>query len=481
MNITKQVFTGLKWTAITRFSTQILNWVITLIVIRLLSPADYGLLAIATGVVTMVTVMNELGLEAALIQKKELEPDLPAKIFGFVIGTNFLFFLLLFIIAPFAAAFYDDPLLTNIIRALALNCLLWPFMIVPRAMLVRRMDFRNQGVVMFIATTSGSLMTLGLALAGQGVWSLVWGNITETVVRLAGILIVTRYWCFPQFAIKGMRNVVSFGATVTVTKAIWNLQMQVDSLLIGKLLGKEPTGIYSVAKDLAWLPMRKIASTINPVAFAGYSRAHANGEDINHYVLRAAKILAIVSFPIFFGLSSVSTELVTLVLGERWLETIVPLSILAPIVALEMMGAGLAPALSGTGKPIINLYQKLITLGILIACLLIGLSWGLTGVSIGLAISYCIGFYIQVVMACHALDLAQRKYFSSILGPVIAASVMFVTVHFIRVLLAPWELGLVLDLVILCTAGALTYVLTLLVFDARSVTESIKTMRGGFS
>jgi O-antigen/teichoic acid export membrane protein len=481
MSLTQQVFTGLKWTAITRFSTQILNWVVTLIVIRLLTPADYGLLAIATGVVAVLTMLNEMGLESALVQRKELEADLPAKVFGFVIGTNLFFFTFLMLMAPVAAGFYSDPLLTDIIRVLALNCLLWPFMVVPRAMLVRRMDFRSQGIVMFAATTSGSLMTLALALTGHGVWSLVWGNITETVIRLVGILIVADFWCRPKFTIRGMRKVVEFGATVTVTKAIWNLQMQVDSLIIGKVLGKEPTGIYSVAKDLAWLPMRKIANIVNPVAFAGFSRAHSNGEDVNVYLVKASKLLAIVSFPVFFGLSSIAPELVAVVLGEHWLDTITPLAVLAPVVTLQMLGTALGPALAGTGRPIVNLYQRLINLVVLIACLAVGLYWGIVGVSIGVAISYCIGFFIQVAMSCRALQLAKRTYFSSIFTPFMAAVIMYFAVVAMRILIDAWGPGSITTLVMLCGVGAMTYIGTLLLLDARNVLDSISTLRSGLS
>ncbi len=479
MDIKTQVFFSLKWTIITRFSAQSLSWLITLVVIRLLTPADYGLLAIASGIVAVLAFANELGLEAALVQRSNLTPDLPRKIFGFVLWTNFVFFLVLFFVAPLASAFYGQPVLTPIVRVLSITFLLNSFMVVPRAMLSRKMDFRRQGIVNFVSTMGGSLLTLGLAVNGQGVWSLVWGTIFISVIRLIGTLYVANFWCWPQFSFKGMQELVSFGIIFTSVRAIFTLQMQGDALVIGKVLGKEPTGLYSVAKELAWLPMIKMASIINPIAFSGFSRTQTDQGNIAHYVLRASQMIAMIAFPLCLGISSVANEMVIVILGENWLGVIIPLTVLSPIVALQLLGTALGPAVSGTGKPIVDLYQRILTLLFIVLGIFGGISHGIEGASLGVAIGYFFGFCFETFLSCRTLNIRLISYYLALLPSFTAAVAMYLIVATCRFVLEKYQFSTIILLILLSCVGAISYLYALWKIDQASVRQNYTAIKAG--
>ena len=285
MSLTKQVFIGLKWSAFTRVSSQLLTWIITLMVIRILTPADYGLLAIAVGVSGVLSNINSLGMAGALVQRQELEPGLSEKVFAILIIANAVFFAVLFSLAPLAASFYGEPVLQDMVRVLALNHVLFPMLMMARVTLMRAMDFRRLGIVMLVASVASGLLTLGLAYSGFGVWSLVYGNVFGTFMQLAGLLLVTRFWCRPLFNFQGTSGVLKFGLTNTADGFVESMVHQGDSLVVGRLLGKESTGIYYVAKDFSWLLVQKIGPILNPVAFAGFSRAQNDSEAVTRYVL----------------------------------------------------------------------------------------------------------------------------------------------------------------------------------------------------
>ena len=191
--------------------------------------------------------------------------------------------------------------------------------------------------------------------------------------------------------------------------------------------------------------------------------------------------MAIVTFPIFWGISAVSKELVTVVLGERWLEVIWPLIILSPIVVLQMAGTVLGPAITGTGRPIINLYHRLIGLVCVMTGVVLGLRFGVVGASIGAASGYIVAFYFQALLSCRAIGLSLTGYLRQLLFPFTAASGMYLAVLLARDLTESLGIQSVLTLLVLIGVGAVTYPILLWVMDRDNCVESFNTLRRGLA
>jgi len=211
MNLKQKVLFGLGWSAGAKFLGQLITWAVTIIVMRLLTPGDYGLMGMAGVFIGLLSLINELGFGAALIQKQEIDENTLRQMFGMLLLINFFLFLVLLLIAPLIGSFFHEPRVVPIVRLLSTQFIINPFVIIPYSLLQREMDFKKMSIVEFIAALSGSGITLWLVLNGWGVWSLVWGSMTIIIIRTAGLNVVSLYLRIPIFSIKGMAQVITFG------------------------------------------------------------------------------------------------------------------------------------------------------------------------------------------------------------------------------------------------------------------------------
>jgi O-antigen/teichoic acid export membrane protein len=255
MTMKLKVLTALRWIAVARFAGQICSWAITIYVIRILSPDDYGLIAMASVLIGLATLANELGFIPALIQAKNVSDYLVRQVFGVVLVSNALVFLGVLMAAPYLAMFFEEDRLTPIAQVLAVTLLISALSAVPSAMLQRDIRFKRISVAEFSATIVSGLATLTLAILGFGVWSLVIGNLVRVTTMTIGILIAGQFWMSPVLRLDGLGRLFSFGAKITVQKVLWYANTHLDLALVGKLLGNHALGLYSVVFHLANLPM----------------------------------------------------------------------------------------------------------------------------------------------------------------------------------------------------------------------------------
>jgi len=305
MDIRSKVMSALRWSAAARFTGQAVSWAVTIMVIRLLSPGDYGLMAMAMVVVSLLVLLNTLGLDAVLVQEKDLDEQKTRQIFGVVIVVNTLFFALVFGGAGTIAGFYGEAALQPILQVLSVQFLLLIFETLPQSKLERDIDFGKRSIVDFATLVIGSMTTLVLALTGFGVWALIWGTLATNATRMLGLNMITRNLVWPIFSLRGMGQHLSFGGFVTTDRGLWFLFSESDKFIGGKLLGNHLLGFYAVASQLASLPIHKISGLLNAVAFPAFSHAHAHtsAATVQGYLLKATRILGIAAFPVFFGMS----------------------------------------------------------------------------------------------------------------------------------------------------------------------------------
>lgn len=458
MTLRNDVLYSLKWLAGARFAGQLVAWAITLVVIRILKPSDYGLMAIADVLIGFAALFQEMGLFSAMVQKRDLTERHVEQAFGILIVLNVGLYVVVFAIAPLLASFFNDARLTNIVRVLGLQFPLASVGVVQDAILNRSMRFRQKSLANIAIGLGNAFTTLGFALAGAGVWALVLGSMAGAVVRPVALSIAAWHWCRPRFSRAGMNEMLHFGGFVAVSRLLWYVYSQSDVFIIGKLLGKELLGFYSIAMQLASLPMQKVAELLDQVGFAAYSSIQHDMAAVRSHFLKAIRVLAFLSFPIFWGISAVSPDLVMVVLGQRWERATVPLQLLALVMPIRMIGHGTGSVLAAIGKPQIGTLNTFIALVIMVPAFFIG-TW--FGGLIGAALAWVIGYPILVVTRLNFslpwLGLSRRSYFGAMTGPALGAGVMYVAVilarHYLmgRLLPAAWGLA------VLVAIGALAY------------------------
>lgn len=467
--IGEKVVSGFRWLAAGRFAGQIVTWVVTIYVIRILTPEDYGLMAMATVVIGFLALFDELGMGAAIIQQKEFDEAQVSQVFGLVIIINLTAFLLLIVSAQYIAEFFDEPRLVTITWVLSLQFPLLAVQIIPDAVIRRRMQFRRKSLVNFVTMVLGSLFTLGLAIAGWGVWALVLGNVMTVFTRTVGFNIVAAYFCWPSFNFKGLRRVVTFGSQVTAERILWFIYSQADIFLVGRVLGKELLGYYSVAIHLASLPMTKLGAIVNEVSFAGFSRIQSETDEVSRQFLKATLAISFFAFPVFFGISAAAPEIVSSILGNNWIQSTAPLQILSLVIPLRMLDLVIPTALLGTGRADIGVSNAAIAAVILPVSFFIGIQWGLVGVCYAWLAGYTVYFLISLFRSLPTLGVGFGAYFKTVAGLALSSTTMLFAVHGCRLLLPDaWGQGF-LSLAVLVLAGAATFSVLVLLFHRKSL------------
>jgi O-antigen/teichoic acid export membrane protein len=343
-----------------------------------------------------------------------------------------LTFCLLFLIAPGLSTFFGEPRLTAVARVLAVTMLIGSISTVPTALLERDLQFRGISLVEFLYMILGSATTLVLAIEGFGVWSLVLSNIVATAAKTIGIFVVSGFWLLPVFRLAGLRSIFVFGANITGQRILWYINSSADVVLVGKLLGDHALGIYSVAFQLATLPVSKTFGTINRVAFPAYAQLQSVSRQAADYFVASVRLSWLVLCPILWGLSSVSHEFVEVFMGRNWEEAGIVLTLVPLIVPFRVILLLMSPFTDGLGRPDIGLRNQFTSTMLIPLAVLIGTAWGLTGVCVALMIGWILALVINLRRSLRLLELRPGSLFNVVAPPAIAAGVMYASVWLVK-------------------------------------------------
>lgn len=477
MTIESQALAGFRWTASVRLVSQVLTWAITLVVIRLLSPADYGLLAMATVFVTFLAMFSELGLGAAIVQKSEVNIVLLRRIFGVVLVIHFSIAALLLVFAPLIADFYEEPRVIAVIRVFSLQFMLAGFAVIPEAQLQRKMEFRNRSLLDLSSAMVASVTTLMLAFSGAGVWALVAGSLLSQLWKTVGINWLSPFWHWPDFSVKDLQSLLNFGGNFTAVQVIWIFLSQVDILICAKFLGKEVLGFYSVAMHLASLPSQRVLGLVNQVAFPAFSRMQNDLEKMGENVLKGVRILSFFGFPVLWGMSSIAPEIIEVVLGPKWMSSIFPLQVLTLIIPLRMIVNFISTAIQGVGRTDIVLRNTIVVALVLPIFLLTGVyGWGLSGLLVAWLISSPILFLQSMARGMPALGLRLSQLVMAMLPAAVSGLAMYGAVSLARHTLMTGQESL-LRLCALTAIGAIVYGLVSLGFNQQGTRDVMRLLK----
>jgi O-antigen/teichoic acid export membrane protein len=478
MDIRSRVMSALRWSAAARFFGQAFSWAITILVIRLLAPGDYGLMAMGVVLVSFLFLLNTLGLDAILVQEKELAEETRRQIFGVVIIANCACFLLLFFGAGTAAEFYGEAQLEAIVQVLSLQFLILIFETLPQSRLEREIEFAQRSIVDFTTLVLGSLVTLVLALMGYGVWALVWGMVANTLFRVIGLNLISRALVWPSFSFSGLSGRFSFGALVSTDRALWFVFSESDKFIGGKLLGQHALGYYAVARQIASLPIQKLAGLLNAIAFPAFSRAHAAEVEskVRDYLLTATRILSIAAFPVFFGLSCTAETVVHALLGEKWLPAAPLLQLLALVMPFQLLNNIFSPLLWGVGKPGTSASNYAIAAVFMPLAFFAGAQWGVLGLAYAWLAMYPVVFVITAFRACRGVGISLWMFLAEMVRPVLASIAMYACVLYLKTCLDPempvwWQLGALVG------TGVVVYAAAILLVAREGLRETIALVR----
>ncbi len=474
MKMHSELARGVKWVAGAKLVSQVITWGVTIYVMRLLAPSDYGLLAMCTVVLGLLGMFAEVGLGPALIQRKEISEQELRQAMGVLWLVNLGLCLLANALAPLVAAFYGEPRLQGLLHVLSLQFVLLPLATVPDVRLQRRLEYKQRSLVELTAALAGSQVTLFMALFGAGVWALVAGMLATQAWRVGAL-----NWCAPgqprpDWSLKGMGKLLGFGGSLTATRLLWYSFTQADVAIVGRVLGDHALGWYSVSMHLASLPVQRMAGILNQVLFPILSRNQHDLPAIRSGVLKMLGYIGLLSFPLLWGMASVAPEIVAVVLGKGWEGAVLPLQVLCLVMPFRTLTQMLPTVTDALGQPGINFRNVLLSCLVMPPAFYIGTRWGIQGVAYAWLLAYPVVLFFNMRRMLAAIGISARAVAGRAGPAVLCAGLMFGAVTLVRAPLAaqPRAWALVAEVV----TGMLAYAVVSLLFNRSMVSE----LRGMF-
>jgi len=479
MSIEREAIDALKWTAAARLIGQLVSWVSTLFVLRLLDPADYGLMAIIVALLGILGAVAEFGLGPAMVQARELERAKLAQLAGLVLVLHVAVAALMVGFAPLLGWFFRDVRLSLLFQVASLQFVFAALASVPHAVAVRAMNFARLARIEVVTMVLGSLGSLAMAFVGMGVWALVGGMLIASGGRSL-MLLAGGGSVWPSFRFRGLGTQLSYSGKMASSHVLWMVVSQSDVMVGGRLLASDALGLYSVALNLATLPMNKIMGTVNQVAFAAVARLQEEPERLRKRVLQGNRLAAALSVGTMWGMAATAPELVHVVIGSKWEASIVPLQLIGIVVPLRTLAMLLSTAVGAVGKAGVSLHNTFTAAIVWPLCFVMGAQWGVVGLAAAWLAAAPLTFAWNAPRICAALGLRTVELLRPVFAPAVAGVVMVGAISAAR-LFTSGRLGDAVLLGLLIVVGACAYVAALLALDRAIWTDFRKllaTQRG---
>ena len=386
---------GLFWSFFERIGQQGIQFIISIILARLLLPEQFGLIAMLTIFMAVAQSFVVSGFGSALIQKQDTNHLDECSIFYFNILVGFLVSGVLFLSAPWIAAFYQIPLLIPLTRVLSLNLIINAFGIIHTTLLTKRIDFKAQMKVSVIATVLSGSVGVAMAYRGYGVWSLVAQSIGSNLIRTAMLWYLLPWRPSWIFSLVSLRSMFSFGSKLLFSGLLDTIYNNLYLVVIGKMFSATDLGYYSRAYQTQQLPAENLSSTVGRVTFPVFSSMQDDKARLKRGTRKALTALVMVNFPTMVGLAVVAKPLVLVLLTEKWLPCVPYLQLLCVVGMLYPLHVINLNVLIAQGRS--DLFFRLEILKKILVTVAIGLTWrwGITAMIYGQIVTSIVSYYMN--------------------------------------------------------------------------------------
>lgn len=444
------------WRSGSQIVGQVIAWTVTLIVLNLLRPADYGLYAMAAVMMTILDFLNGYGVASALIQQKDVSQRIIRQALGIMICLNTGIAIIQFAAAPLVAAYFGKPEVESLLHHLAFIYLATPFIIVPEVLLSRSLDFKRQAIANLTGAIVGAGVSLGCALAGYGVWTLVYAPIALFFTRAICLTIAARMYILPLFDFRGTGHIVRFGGALMVSHLCWVVQSQADVTIAGRLLSEHDVGLYATALFMSQLIVAKFVPPLNQVAFPAYAKLQDNPAAVRSAFLDSIRLIMLVTAPIFLGIAAVAPTLIETLFKPEW-QDMVPLVQLTALAMPALTLQVLFPSVNNAmGQPKLSMKASLYGAAIFLTGFLVGVRFGTSGLAAAWLVCAPTLLLVTAIISRPATGAGLRALSAAALPSLLSATAMAAVVLGTEHALAP-HMAPLPHLVLQVLGGALAY------------------------
>jgi O-antigen/teichoic acid export membrane protein len=464
------------WTTGAKGVSQVITLVTTIILARLITKSDFGLMAMATVYMGLVDNVLDFGVLTAIIQRKEIKISTLSTSFWFLMVTSSFIFGVTFIAAPGIAAFFKSEQLSYILIILGLVFLCIPSQIIARGILARHLRLDLVAKAELVASVLRFIVAILFALSGAGVWSLVFAYLVEKIILAIVLPLLARWYPRWIYNFQEIKTLLVFGGNVTASRVLWYVYSRLDFIVIGRLLGPDILGIYSIANQIARTFEQFTSTAMYRVLYPVFSSYQDDFFKLGKVFLKVSMLLTTLTLPLFFGLAAVAPNLVPVLLGPKWLDAIYPMQILSIVAALQVT-VGLAPLiLNAIGKPVLNVYINLFSSIVFCIGFVVGSKFiGLNGVLYAWLILMPLRSIAILYISSKNIQTSLLQYMKNYLRTVIPGILMFILVVYINALDLDLSQAIMLGLQIVI--GIISYLILTFVFCREIFVEVLSLLR----
>jgi len=422
------------WITWSRGVGQLVSFLSSLAVARWLSPADYGLMAVAGIWTGIMLLMSEMGLGAAIVQFQELTADELNSCFWLIMSLATVGYLALYLSAPLLEMWFSTPMLGDVLRVVGLGLPLLAIRVVPDGLLRKQLAFDRLSQADIFSTMVTVPVVLGIAWVGGGVWALVAGALVAPAVQDIAIFWFTKWLPGIRMGSKRFGPLMRYSLAALVSRVSWATYQQADIFVLGKVSGDVTLGFYSMAKELAALPVTRISAVVNQLASPVMAELQVSPEALRATLLRALRLVAAASLPLCTGLILVAEDFVRVVLTEKWTPAVSILKILCVYSMLSSVAVLLVPPLMARFRVGFVFRYTLLQLLVMPIAFWVGAAWsGAVGVALAWAAIYPLGFAWLVREVVRELGIPWAVFLIQFRPAVVATVIMTVVVLLVQV------------------------------------------------
>ena len=431
---TRSIFGGIFWKLSERLLAQVVSFVVSIVLARILLPEDYGVVSLVLIFIAFADVFVTSGFGTSLIQKKDADDLDFNSIFYSSLAASILIYLIIFFTAPLLADFYNLPLLKSVIRIFGIRIIISSYNSVQHAYVSRKMQFKKFFFSTLFGTVVSGIVGVVMALNGFGVWALVAQYLTNTIIDSLILTFTIKWKPKLEFSLNRAKKLMSYGWKVLASDFSGTFFDQLRSLIIGKMYTPADLSYYNKGKQIPTLVSDNLSSSIMSVLFPAFSNEGTNLENVKMMVKRTTKILCFVAIPSLFALSAMSSSIIIFLLTEKWSSSIIFMEIACITSAIGIVSGISLQCIKAIGRSDVLLKLELIKKPIYIIFLLVGAYFGVLGIAITSLIYTIVSSLINCISLGKLINYKVKEQLIDVYKTFILGCIIFVSLFLVNYL-----------------------------------------------
>lgn len=427
---TSSVLKNLVWKFSERIAAQIVTFVVSILLARLLTPEDYGLVSIVTIFITLANVFVSDGFGTALIQKKDADEVDFSSVLYFNIAFSILLYLVLYLSAPLLTSLYGDgyELLTPVLRVLGIRIIVTGINSVQQAYISKKMEFRKFFWATLIGTVLSAIAGITMAMNGFGVWALVAQYLTNTIINTVVLCCITKLKIVPQISFSRLKELLSYGYKLLLSKLLITGFQELRALIIGKKYSSADLAYYDKGKQLPSLVVTNVDASIGAVLFPKLAEDQADVERLKFNTRRSIRFSSYIMSPLMLGLAAVAKPLISILLTEKWLPCVPLMQVFCITYLFQPIHTANLQAIKAIGESGVFLRLEIVKKIIELIVLLITMQYGVTSIVIGQGALAIMFTFVNAYPNKRLIGYAFKEQMADIFPPILMATAMMIAI-----------------------------------------------------